>query len=125
MTTFKGFSTVDRVRAPYTLTDADLIKQDLLNELYTRKGERVMRPNFGSIVWDLLMDPSTPDLDRRVKEDIERIVGKDPRIELLRTQVSVLDHTILAEVDLKFLPFNDVDKLYLEYNRDITQGVDG
>lgn len=125
MTTFKGFSTVGRVRAPYTLTDADLIKQDLLNELYTHKGERLMRPNFGSIVWDLLMDPSTADLDRRVKEDIERIVTKDPRIQLLRTEVSVLDHTILAEVDLKFLPFDDVDKLYLEYDRDITQGVDG
>ncbi len=125
MSTFKGFSTVDRVRAPFTLTDAELIKRDLLNELFTRKGERVMRPNFGSIVWDLLMDPSTNDLDRKIKQDIERIIGKDPRVELLKTQVAVLDHTILAEVDIKFLPFNDVDKLYLEYVRDITQGVDG
>lgn len=125
MTTFKGFSTVGRVRAPFTLTDADLIKQDLLNELYTRKGERVMRPNFGSIVWDLLMDPSTKDLDRRIQADIERIIAKDPRIQLLNTQISVLDHTILAEIDLKFLPFDDVDKLYLQYERDITQGVDG
>jgi phage baseplate assembly protein W len=125
MSTFKGFSTVDRVRAPFTLTDAELIKRDLLNELFTRKGERVMRPNFGSIVWDLLMDPSTNDLDRKIKQDIERIIGKDPRVELIKTQVAVLDHTILAEVDIKFLPFNDVDKLYLEYVRDITQGVDG
>jgi len=125
MSTFKGFSTVDRVRAPFTLTDAELIKRDLLNELFTRKGERVMRPNFGSIVWDLLMDPSTNDLDRKIKQDIERIIGKDPRVELIKTQVAVLDHTILAEVDIRFLPFNDVDKLYLEYVRDITQGVDG
>lgn len=125
MSTFKGFSTVDRVRAPFTLTDADLIKRDLLNELYTRKGERLMRPNFGSIVWDLLMDPSTKDLDRRVKEDIERIIEKDPRVELLKAQVFVLDHSILAEVDLRFVPLNNVDKLYLEYIRDINEGVDG
>lgn len=125
MSTFKGFSTVDRVRAPFTLTDADLIKRDLLNELYTRKGERLMRPNFGSIVWDLLMDPSTKDLDRRVKEDIERIIQKDPRVELLKAQVFVLDHSILAEVDLRFVPLNNVDKLYLEYIRDINEGVDG
>jgi hypothetical protein len=46
-------------------------------------------------------------------------------VELIKTQVAVLDHTILAEVDIRFLPFNDVDKLYLEYVRDITQGVDG
>jgi len=52
-TIFKGFSTVNKVKAPYTLTDMALVKQDLLNEFNTRKGERVMRPNFGSIIWDL------------------------------------------------------------------------
>ena len=31
-TLFKGFSTVDKNRAPYTLTDTDLIKRDLLNQ---------------------------------------------------------------------------------------------
>ena len=59
---FKGFSTVDKNRAPYTLTDTNLIKRDLLNHFYTKKGERVMRPNFGSIIWDMLMEPETPTL---------------------------------------------------------------
>jgi phage baseplate assembly protein W len=124
MASFKGFSTVDQVRAPYTLTDAELVKRDLLNELYTRKGERVMRPNFGSIVWDLLMDPSTAQLDEAIKDDINTIVKRDPRITLLDTRILVLDHAIRAEIDLRFVPTDTVDTLYLEYQRDITEGTD-
>ena len=56
-TIFKGFSTVDKIRAPYSLFDQELIKRDLLNEFQTRRGERLMKPNFGSIIHDLLMEP--------------------------------------------------------------------
>ena len=52
---YKGFSTVNKIRAPYTLTDAELVKTDLLNELNTRQGERVMRPTFGTRIFDILM----------------------------------------------------------------------
>ena len=31
-TIFRGFSTVDNIRAPYSLYDDDLVKRDLLNE---------------------------------------------------------------------------------------------
>ena len=54
-TIFKGFSTIDKIRAPYSLFDQELIKRDLLNEFQTRRGERLMKPNFGSIIHDLLM----------------------------------------------------------------------
>ncbi len=58
-TIFRGFSTVDKVKAPFALSDMDLVKRDLLNEFNNRKGERVMRQNFGCIVWELLMNPES------------------------------------------------------------------
>ena len=100
MALFKGMSTVERSGPPYTLVDQELVKRDLLNELYTKKGERVMRPNFGSIIWDLLMSPNTPDLQEMVKEDIERIVERDPRVETKNINVFVGDNSIRAEVEL-------------------------
>ena len=123
MAIFKGFNTIGRIRPPYTLTDSELIKRDLLNEFYTRKGERLMRPGYGSIIWDLLMDPSTPDLDAQLKEDIKRIIDRDPRIEHLKTTLYVLDHTIRAEIDIKFVTTGGADKLYLEYKRNLLEGV--
>jgi phage baseplate assembly protein W len=82
-----------------------------------------MRPNYGSIIWDLLMDPSTADLDRKVQKDIEKIIKSEPRAELLDTKLYILDHTIRAEIDIRILPDGDAEKLYLEYIREITEGI--
>ena len=114
-TLFKGFSTVDKVRAPYTLTDADLVKRDLLNHFYTRIGERIMRPTFGSVIWDYLMEPEDPETQEIIKEDIERIVKTDPRVQLEDVNLTILDHTIQAEVKIKYLLLNSTDTLFLEY----------
>ena len=114
-TLFKGFSTVDKVRAPYTLTDADLVKRDLLNHFYTRIGERVMRPTFGSVIWDYLMEPEDPETQEIIKEDIERIVRSDPRVEFQEVNLTILDHTIQAEVKIKYVLLNSTDTLCLEY----------
>lgn len=114
-TLFKGFSTVDKVRAPYTLTDADLVKRDLLNHFYTRMGERLMRPTFGSVIWDYLMEPEDPRTQEIIKDDIERIVNSDPRVEHQDTTLLILDHTIQAEVKIKYKLLNSEDSLFLEY----------
>ena len=114
-TLFKGFSTVDKVRAPYTLTDAALVKRDLLNHFYTRIGERIMRPTFGSVIWDYLMEPEDPRTQEIIKDDIERIVNSDPRVEHQDTTLLILDHTIQAEVKIKYKLLNSEDSLFLEY----------
>ena len=116
-TLFKGFSTIDKNRAPYTLTDTDLIKRDLLNHFYTKKGERVMRPNFGSIIWDMLMEQDSPTLQEDIKEDIERIVNLDPRVSLENTILYINDQTIRAEVIIKYYNIEQSETLFLDFSR--------
>jgi len=116
---FRGFNTVDRIRAPYTLEGADLVKRDLLNTFYTKKGERVMRPEYGSIIWDLLMNPDDTATEKEIRDDVIRIVDADPRVEHLYTTVIYMDHTIRIEINLKYVLLNNEDILYLEYNREI------
>lgn len=115
---YRGFSTVGKIRAPYTQIDGDLIKTDLLNELYSRRGERVMRPNYGTRIWDILMNPLDKYVVEEIKEDIERIVSKDPRVELTDMFTQVLDHTISITLHLKFKPFLNDDTLFVEYARE-------
>jgi phage baseplate assembly protein W len=124
MATFKGFTTLDRVKAPFTITDQELIKRDLLNEFYTKKGERLMLPNFGSIIWDLLMDPNDEELVTLVTEDIERIVRKDKRVEIINTTVYISEHSIAADVELKYLPFDSVESLYLIFEKEMDEGIE-
>lgn len=113
---FKGFSTVGKVKAPFTLTDVELVKRDLLNEFYTRKGERLMRPEFGSIVWELLMNPEDSFTIDEIREDVERIIAKDQRVELVDISIFTLDHSIRIEVELNYVILNSRDTLFLEFS---------
>jgi phage baseplate assembly protein W len=117
-TIFKGFSTVNKVKAPYTLTDMALVKQDLLNEFNTRKGERVMRPNFGSIIWDLLMNPDDSFTTDEIKLDIERIIAKESRVQLVDITLFSSDHSVRAEIELNYIILNSADTLFVEFNRE-------
>jgi phage baseplate assembly protein W len=116
---FRGFNTIDKIRAPYTLEGQDLVKRDLLNTFYTKKGERVMRPEYGSIIWDILMNPDDSATERDIRDDVIRIIDADPRVEHLYTTIIHMDHTIRIEINLKFVVLNNSDILYLEYNREI------
>lgn len=116
---FKGMSTIDKIRAPYTLTDRDLVKRDLLNTFYTRRGERVMRPNHGSIIWDLLMNPADPGTEQEIRDDVARIVGKDPRVQLVDTKVLMLDYAIRVDVILRYVALDSVETLYLEFKKNL------
>ena len=119
MAIFKGMSTVNKIRAPYTLTNQDLVKRDLLNIFYTRRGERVMRPNHGSRIWDILMDPSDAMTEQAILEDVERVVSKDPRVNLIDTKIYVLDYIVRVEITLRYVNLDSVDTLYLEYNKNL------
>jgi len=117
-TIFRGFSTVDKVKAPFSISDMDLVKRDLLNEFNTRKGERVMRPNFGCIVWDLLMNPQDTFTDSDIKDDITRIIDKDSRVELLNISLFTSGHSVRAEVELRYVILNSEDTLFLEFKNE-------
>lgn len=119
MRKFKGFSTIDRTWGNFKLYDIELAKRDLLNEFYTRKGERLMSPTFGSIVWDLLFDPMTNETVQLITEDCQQIVSKDPRLELRDVYVQEEDHSITVTILLNYVPTATVTELVAVFNRDI------
>lgn len=124
MATFKGFSTVDRVRAPYTLVDRELVKRNLLNTFYTRKGERLMRPGYGSNIWDLLMNPEDTLTRSEIEEDVKRIIDADPRVNYVDTVMIYSDQALRIEVTIQYVETGDTDSLYLEYVRQATAAAD-
>jgi len=128
MRKFKGFSTVERNYGNFKLYDVDLAKRDLLNELYTRKGERLMSPHFGSIVWDLLFDPLHEEVVDKIRDDCQRIVTKDPRWKLINLDVteSIDLQQLSVVLILKYVATAEVIELSASYNRSIaTEQLEG
>ena len=79
--TYKGFSTYKKQFSnSFTLSGFELAKQDLVNHFNIRKGEKLMNPEFGSIVWDALYEPLTYEIVSEIEEDVKSIVGYDPRL---------------------------------------------
>ena len=115
---YKGFSTRGKIRPPYTVTNGEVVKVDLLNELYTRRGERVMRPNFGTTIYDLIMNPLDTYVEQEVRDEVVRICTKDPRINIQEIFTQVIDHTIRVQVQLTLKPFLDEETLLVEYTQD-------
>lgn len=97
---YKGFSSVDPTTSNTRLYDFDLIKQDILNHFRTRKGERVMNPRFGSIIWDLLMEPLTEEVKDILTQDINEIVNSDPRVTPTQIDLTEYDSGYVLDLTL-------------------------
>lgn len=115
-TLYKGFSTVNRIKK-FRVTDVDLVKQDLLNHFHTRKGERVMQPNFGSIIWGLIFEPIDSQTRQLIIDDVTRIVNYEPRLSLQNITIIEQEHGIQIELDLIFIPTNQTTSLNLQFDQ--------
>ena len=78
MARFIGFSTKNKQAINHTLTGKELVVEDLLNNIMTRKGERIMMPTYGSIVHDLVFEPLTSDIRKLIEDDLTQIINDDP-----------------------------------------------
>lgn len=117
-TRYKGFSTINQYKK-FRVTDLDLIKRDLLNHFSIRKGEKLMNPEFGSIIWNTLFEPLTADVKALIVEDIQRVVRYDPRVRIDNVLVDQFDYGLQVQLELTFLPDNLSDVLSLQFNRDL------
>jgi len=117
MPLYKGFSTYNR-RKKFRLTDFELAKQDLFNHLNIRKGEKLMNPNFGTIIWNMLFEPMTTEVKSAIADDIQSIVSYDPRLAVESIIISEYEHGIQISIDLRFVETNQVDTMQVTFDKD-------
>jgi len=115
---YKGFSTVNDT-ASVSLFDYELIRQDLINRLSTAKGERVMNPSFGTIIWHVIFDPLTDELRAEIKDDLVSIISSDPRISPVKLELVDKDYGILVEITLAVLATNQIQTMALAFDRQL------
>ena len=116
MITYKGFSTYQRNKH-FRVTDFDLVKQDLLNYFNIRKGEKLMNPDFGTIIWDKIFDPLNEDTKAIIMQDIKRIISYDPRLAARDVNVTEYDTGLQIEITLIYIQTNQVGNLRLQFDQ--------
>lgn len=113
--TFRGFSS-RADRSNYKLYDFELIKQDLINRLSVRKGERVENPDFGTIIYDVLFEPLTEATKQAVADDIAQNLNADPRLSTREILVSESEHGISVQATITYIPYNITEKLTFSFD---------
>lgn len=112
-----GFSSA-KPSANFKLYDIDLVKQDLINHFYIRKGEKLENPKFGTIIWDMLFEQFTEAVKQSLAKDVEDIVNYDPRVSVEQIAIDSTDIGIRIEASLRYLPFNVVERMILTFDRE-------
>ena len=113
--TFKGFSS----RAEYQnfkLYDFEVAKQDLINRLSVRKGERVENPEFGTIIYDAIFEPFTEALKDAILEDVTENLNADPRLSTSDITVREADKGIAIQASITYVPLNITEKLSFNFD---------
>ena len=138
MAIYKGFSTKsfnyssptsivglqDNDFGPYSLTDKNLIIMDLINNFNIRKGEKLMNPGYGCLIWDRLFDPLTPALKDAIIKDVSTIITNDPRISVVKKviiQETADSQGLLLDAEIVIKSTNELVNLNLAF--DGTTGV--
>jgi phage baseplate assembly protein W len=115
--TYKGFSTVNTDTENFALFDFELIKQDIINHFYIRQGERLMNPEFGCVIWDLLYEPLTDETRFLITENVSSIINYDPRVSTDQVIVTPYESGIQIQCTLTYRAYNIQQQLELRFDQ--------
>ena len=117
---YVGYSSVNADALGTTkLYDFDIIKQDIINQFNTRKGERVMNPTFGTIIWDVIFDPFTQDVKQAISDDISRVCKSDPRAVPIQININEQEYGMLLEVTLLYVGTDQTSNMSLAFDKQL------
>lgn len=115
---YRGISTANPENTSFSLYDIALIKQDIINHFHIRVGEKLENPEFGTIIWDVLFEPMTPQLKDAIANNVTEIINYDPRVQVDNVTVDTYESGILIECQLTYLPYNISESMRLKFDED-------
>lgn len=125
MATYKGYSSINRSKK-FTISDFELVVRDLLNNLSIRKGEKLMNPNYGTIIWNMLFEQFTDDVKSAIVQDLQTIANNDPRLALNNITVTSYLKGIQISIKLTYVPTNQTANMlvnFLQENQQLTSSI--
>jgi len=94
------FVNSNKGRFQQTFTTLEQAKHNLKNLFLTRKGERVMQPEFGTDLYNLLFEQIDDDLPSKIQFSLEEAIGIWlPYLKLITLNVEVEDDSWARDKD--------------------------
>lgn len=113
---YRGFSSFEYEKnKSFKINDLELVKLDLLNHIFTRRGERVMMPTFGTRIPDLAFEPLDDITLDILRNDLLQVFNFDPRVSILDLVITPNpdESSVSATARLLYIELNLIDDLNL------------
>lgn len=117
---YNGFTTIQRTKN-FKITDFELVKRDLMNHFSIAKGQKLMNPDFGSIIWNVLFDQFDEKTQQIIEEDVRRVVAYEKRIAVKNLVISQYEQGIQMDLELVYIPTNQSDLISARFDRESEQ----
>lgn len=117
---YKGFSTrnYEELGASFDIYNVKCIEEDLMNEIFTIRGDRLYMPTYGTRIPLLTFEPNDAATMDVIREDINSVIKNDPRVSLKALSVSQVpdSYAIVAVAVINYVEFSVTSDLYIVVN---------
>lgn len=113
---YKGYSSFEfEATGSFKLIDVEAVKLDILNHIFTRKGERVHMPRFGTNIPDLAFEPIDEETLEILESELRLVFEYDPRVELLDLIITTNDdlNSVTAAIRVLYVELDTEDLMNL------------
>jgi len=115
---YKGFTTRNYAErgGTFAIYNVECIQQDLLNEIFTVRGERLHMPRYGTSIPLMVFELDDPQTQAIILDDLTTVFKNEPRVKMLNldflpiTQKGIL--IVIAR--LNYIEFEVVQDLRIE-----------
>lgn len=117
MATFIGFNTINQYKK-FTLVDFELIKRDLANAFNIQQGTLPGRPGYGTTLWSYVFENQTPEIERAILAEVQRVAGGDPRIYVVSANTYPQDNGLLIELEIQVVASSTAERLAIFFDQE-------
>lgn len=122
MPSFIGYSSLAKNKK-FTLTDQELVRQDLINSFNIRHGQLPGVPGYGTSLWDYVFEQQTVDTQTQIIREVTRVASLDPRISLQDVQIFPWDNGMLIQLEVLIVPSSESEMLSIFFNQSTNQAA--
>lgn|ERR1035437_3348448 len=117
---YVGFNTRDYEEkgGSFDVYDVACVERDLLNAIFTIRGERLMMPNYGTRIPLMTFEPGDQQSMDIIMMDLTTVFEQEPRVQLLNLDIipALEKNALVAVAKLNYIEFLVTKDLMIEVN---------
>lgn len=117
---YVGFNTrnYEEKGVGFTSYNVECVEQDILNAIFTVRGERVMMPNYGTRIPLMTFEPGDQQTIDIIEQDLEMVFKQEPRVKVINLDVLPAPerNALVVIAKLEYLEFNVTKDLAITIN---------